>query len=288
MTSNTHITVTLTSELRLVQALIEADIEDPAKITRLSVAGMITNNDFAYIRENMGKTLQELDMLDALFETGIIGWEGLKGCSGLKSVIIPDSVELIDNWVFEGCTGLTSVAIPASVKSIGSSAFRDCTGLTSISIPASVITIGSGAFGGCTGLTSVAIPDSVTEIGYVAFDGCTGLISVTIPASVIEIGEAAFCECSSLTSIEVHHDNPEYTSENGVLFNKDKSELIVFPAGRQGDYVIPDSVVKIRDWAFSDCAGLTSVTIPDSVKEIEEGTFVNCPAFITVDPDNLI
>ena len=73
------------------------------------------------------------------------------------------------------CTGLTSVVIPNSVTSIGNNAFSDCTGLTSVKIPNSVTSIGNYAFLGCTGLTSIVIPNSVTTIGWNAFNACESL-----------------------------------------------------------------------------------------------------------------
>ncbi|MBQ7407207.1 MAG: leucine-rich repeat protein, partial [Clostridia bacterium] len=118
----------------------------------------------------------------------------------LKTVIITGGFNIGDS-AFKGCTGLTSITIPDSVTTIGDSAFKGCTGLTSITIPDSVTTIGNSAFSGCSGLTSITIPDSVTTIGNSAFKGCTGLTSITIPDSVTTIGNSAFSGCSGLTSI---------------------------------------------------------------------------------------
>ena len=81
-------------------------------------------------------------------------------------------------------------------------------------------------------LTSVILPDSLVKIGHSAFVNC-GLISVTIPRSVVEISRDSFSNCKSLTSIHVHPDNPAYTSEDGIVFNKDKTALILYPQGRQ-------------------------------------------------------
>jgi hypothetical protein len=97
-----------------------------------------------------------------------------------------------------------------------------------------------------------------------------------------------FDENCDLTTITVHPDNPAYASESGVLFNKDKTELIAFPNGRKGDYVVPDSVVKIGDYAFWACNLLTSVTISASVIKIGRKAFSKCYNLTTimVHPDN--
>ena len=151
-----------------------------------------------------------------------------------------------------------------------------------------VTEIGERAFYSCPGLTSVTIPNSVTSIGNDAFFGCTGLTSVTIPDSVTSIGNDAFFGCTRLTSINVDKDNKNYTSENGVLFNKGKFLLIKYPEGKKGEYIIPDSVTSIGDLAFALCQGLTSVTIPDSVTYIGNSVFENCSGLTSVTiPDSV-
>jgi hypothetical protein len=122
----------------------------------------------------------------------------------------------------------------------------------------------------------VTIGEGVTTIGDCAFYICTSFTSITIPSSVTTIGSRAFEECCSLTCIEVDASNPNYTSEGGVLFNKNKTELIQYPGGKSGAYVIPNSVTTIGYYAFSYCAGLTSVTIPDGVTKIAMCAFTGC------------
>ena len=97
----------------------------------------------------------------------------------------------------------------------------------------SVTSIGDRAFDDCTNLTNITIPDSVTSIGDDAFEGCTSLTSITIPNSVTEIGWYAFENCTSLTAINVASENSNYVSVNGVLYNKDKTELIRYPAEKK-------------------------------------------------------
>ena len=150
------------------------------------------------------------------------------------------------------------------------------------SVTYSVTSIGNDAFYNCSGLTSIEIPNSVTSIGEGAFSSCTGLTSVTIPNSVTSIGYAAFYNCTGLTSINVVDDNPNYISKDGVLFDKQQTTLIQYPGGKQGAYVIPNSVTSIRGYAFRNCTGLTSITIPNSVTSIGMGAFMNCTALTSV------
>jgi hypothetical protein len=202
--------------------------------------------------------------------------------------VIPNSVTTIGDYAFWRCYHLTSVTIPNSVTTIGGNAFYDCDGLTSVTIPNSVTTIGEWAFSFCRGLTSVTIPNSVTAIGDGAFSYCEGLTSVTIPNSVTTIGNNAFYYCSGLTAIYVDAANTQYSSENGVLFNKDKTTLVAYPGGKTGSYVIPNSVTTVGDRAFYYCSGLTSVTIPNSVTTIGNTAFAYCSGLTIVTIPNSV
>ena len=195
----------------------------------------------------------------------------------------------IGNEAFRDCSCLTSVTIPSSVTSIGESAFRECSGLTSVNIPESVTSIGKWAFYHCNKLTSVTIPNSVESIGLSAFYLCSSLTSMTIPNSVTSIGNAVFSQCTSLTSITVENGNSYYVSENGVLFNKNKTSLLCFPAGKtQSTYAVPESVTEIRPYAFDHCRNLTSVTIPNSVTSIGNYAFNGCSKLTSVTIPNSV
>ena len=199
---------------------------------------------------------------------GNILYGAFRNCSMLTSVTIPDSVTSIVDYAFKGCTGLTSVTIPDSVESIGSSAFADCTGLTSVTIGSSVTSIGSSAFSGCTGLTSVTIGSSVTSIGGYAFEDCTGLTSVYYTGDI-----AGWC------GISFGDKDANPLSYAGKLYIDGQSVA---------DLEIPDSVTKIKDYAFSGCTGLNSVTIGDSVTSIGSYAFSGCTGLTSVTIGNSV
>ena len=218
-----------------------------------------------------------------MYSVRSIGREAFYNCSGLTSVTIPNSVTSIGIEAFVVCNNLTSVTIGNSVTNIDDYAFCDCGRLTSVAIPNSVTIIRSSVFRRCIGLIEVTIPNSVTSIGDYAFQGCSSLTSVTIPNSVTSIASLVFDGCSNLTDINVESNNTKYTSENGVLFNKGKTELVYYPVGKtETTYTIPNSATSIGNYAFYNCSGLTSVTIPNSVTSIGNYAFYNCIGLTSV------
>ncbi len=168
-----------------------------------------------------------------------------------------------------------------TVSQIKSYTFIRCASLKSVILPSSVAKIGDSAFEECISLTSITIPDGVTSIGYSCFRGCASLTNITIPRSVINIYSGAFEGCPIL--IDVSKDNQVYSSMDGVLFNKDKTELIIYPEGKtNAEYIVPNSVIKIGSGAFEKCTSLISIIIPDAVTSIQSYTFMNCSSLTNI------
>ncbi len=186
---------------------------------------------------------------------------------------------------------IRSAVIEPGVTSVGHGAFTFCAGLTSASLPDGLKKIGSSSFGWCKSLREIKIPDTVTDIGYAVFEQCENLQSIRLPAVLNWIPSGALKGCTSLQRIDLAPGNTKYRTVDGVLFSADGTELIQYPAGRKGAYVIPDGVTKYGI-AFESCAGLTKLTIPASITQFS--WLENCsglkecvlPAGMTEIPDS--
>ena len=156
--------------------------------------------------------------------------------------------------------------------------------ITSVLIESGVTTIGNYAFFYCTNLATVtfAAGSQLTSIGIQSFCN-TALSTVTIPAGVTSISSNAFSGCEHLASINVEAGSTSFASEGGVLFNYDKTTLVLYPVAKSGtSYEIPSSVESIGDHAFEDCTNLTSITIPDYVTSIGDYAFYHCTGLTSV------
>ena len=175
------------------------------------------------------------------------------------------------------------------VTGIGERAFYGSSNLVSIEFPDFIKSIGSYAFANCIGLTSVSLPEGVTEMTMGTFIGCTGLVSVSFPSNLKSFGTGTFEGCTGLTSINVDSGNSFYCSQDGILFTKDMTELICYPAAKEGGhYAVPSGVVIICDEAFGSSYNLTSVDLPEGLISIGAGAFSGC-SLISIDlPESLV
>lgn len=274
-------------------------------ITKLIITGNIDARDFQSMNVEISN-LNELDLsdvnineyLDYNMDISIYGQlypaneipfyafnsgSSAAGNTTIQTVTFPKSITAIGFNAFWASNLTGSLILPNTVTHIGSEAFGNCVGLTGeLLIPISVNKIDYFAFQSCTGLTgNLNFPNSITSIGYASFANCTGLDGiVSIPNSVTSIGDIPFGYCTKLKSIIVSLENDNYSSLDGVLFNKYKTHLIQCPAGKIGTYSIPSTAISIAMSAFSGCNKLTGVlTLPDIINSIGQSAFYGCSGF---------
>ncbi len=240
-------------------------------------AGKVADYQAAPVWQNFGT------ITDGTAVTGTAGpltWSydaGTKTLSITGTGAIPDyNALIVSPWRVYG-NEIQTVTIGNGVTKIGQDAFGGLRVMQSITIPASVTEIGGASFAGCAALQSITIPSSVTTIGERAFAYCEALQSITIPAGVTTIGYGVFNICPALTAINVDPANAHYETENGVLYNKGKTELIRYPEGKQGTvFTVPDGVTKIGDGAFYVCQALQNIILPTGLTAIDNSAFSYC------------
>jgi len=209
---------------------------------------------------------------------------------------IPPFVAVIGYGAFKGSDALKAVTIPESTWSIGGEAFMNCSSLTNIVIPKGTVEIGGNAFLNCGNLAAINVDSN--NVCYTSVDGVLfsspywdhSLLQVpggrrgnyTVSSDVAWIDDFAFFGCSHVTEINVDEDNPNFSSDGGVLFDKNKTVLLQCPAGKSGTYVVPGGIREIESAAFLDCSGLTGVTMPDSVESVCSFAFAGCAVLTSV------
>lgn len=199
----------------------------------------------------------------------------------MKSAVVNGTNLAVGNYAFEYCYALESITFGEGVKSIGYRTCYQCGKISSLTLPDSLESIGNLAFPNLTA-TELHLGDSLKSIGSEAFANAKQLKTITIGKSLAAIDSTAFSGATALESITVDKDNPNYSDSDGVLMNKDKTALVLFPKSRQGQFIIPDTVTAIGDSTFDGCAGLTSVIVGDSVQTIGTRAFRSCSGLTEV------
>ncbi|MDD2995636.1 MAG: leucine-rich repeat protein [Paludibacter sp.] len=244
-------------------------------VTNLTITGNIDARDFVIIRDAMPQ-LQELDLSGANIQA-YYGTEGTYQWGTFPANELPMYAFYNPNGGTQ-LWNLNTLKLPLTLTSIGGWALSGLYNLTSISIPTGVTNVGDYAFHSCGSLTSITLPDNLVSIGNNAFSSCYNLTgSINIPSTVTSIGNSIVGGCPKVTKFIVQASNPNYSSVDSVLFNKNQTTLLQCPEGKVGTQIIPNTVTAISDNAFQSCSKITgSITIPSSVTSIGNNSFYGC------------
>ena len=206
----------------------------------------------------------------------ILGGYAFCELTKLTEIVLPNTLETIDNSAFLKCTGLKSITIPSSVKNIGILAFANCENLETLTIPSGVERIGNSAFYDCKKIESVVIPEGVTYIGDSAFGVCSALTSVSIPNSVEDMGANAFEYCHNL----------QYTVVDGYKYLGNVNNNFLYLASVEDKNITSSNINNntkiIGSKAFYDCRYLETVSIPNGVTSIGMRAFSYCGALQSI------
>lgn len=198
------------------------------------------------------------------------------GCKNLTTVEVAASVTTLGKGAFQDCAALTSVSLDGSLKKLEESLFSGCKKLNSLKLPATLISIEQAAFQGCSSIKTLTIPAGVTTVGTDAFSDCTALTTVTLTKDVTALSGAAFKGCTALSEFKVQ-DGGSFTVSKGVLYNKDGTRLVAYPAGNTAEsFTVPDKVTAIGTYAFDSCRHLKKLIIPQTVKTLAKPVVRNC------------
>ncbi len=278
-------------------------VKELRSISNLTLSGTIDARDFKTIRDNMSA----LDTLD-LSAVTIAAYKGLEGTTNETNheylaneipsdaisyklwylhLILPNSLTSIGNHAFVNTYGIRKLTIPNSVISIGRCAFSYC-GFDSIILPNSLKIIGQEAFRCCARLKYISTPNSVELIDSYAFMDCPDLTGITIGNKTSFIDKDAFDNCPNLEYIEISPENTTYSSNDGILYNKKKTELIKCPEAKSGHITLPNSVVEIEDASFKYCTKLTGIFLGNSITTIGNNAFYNCNSLSEMNIGNTV
>ena len=266
---------------------------------------VVIGSGITYVGSNLFYDCSNLTELTLPNTVQAIGIEAF-ACTGLRDVVIPDSVTTIYDGAFRYCYEMETLSLGSGVTSIGPAAFERSTAKVTLSskntafslqnnvlfdrnkttlvqcfngdvatytVPSTVKELGDYSFAGLDRLETVIIPNGVTRLGEGIFENCKALVKVDIPASVTEIGSEAFA-FSGNARVSVAAGNTAYCSRDGALFTKNMDTLLHGGAAT-GHYTVPNGVVSIENGAFAEAA-ITGITFPSSLKYVGRIAFFGC------------
>lgn len=212
-----------------------------------------------------------------------VGAQAFSQSSGVTEIYIApgSTVTEFPDRAFNSCSKLTSFTIPESVETLGPSCFYGCSKLAELKPENEeegfkLTTLSTQCFYNCA-FTEFVIPEGVTVMGNNVFQNCSKIKTITIPSTlenVVPSSSSLINGCNNVTDIFVAEGHPYLISENGVLYDKDKTTLYIYPAAKGAGYELPDTIVNIEGGALQRYPG-TSLTLPEGLLHINNNAFAS-------------
>lgn len=234
--------------------------------------------------------------------------DAFRTCSSLSRITIPESVDYIAKYAFAFCSSLEKVVFREGCTALGEGVFRGDKALRTVLLPATLTAVCYGCFEDCESLTALDLPESLTDLFAYAFKNCRSLKSLCFKRTLNNRADAhkqsPFTGCESLTEIRLEKgvssaawlpaapallrytvpaDHPTMCEEDGVLYSKDKKQILRVPGGYVGEFTLPRGVTVIAQNAFRGCEKITEVILPSSLVRIEEDAFLGCASLRSID-----
>lgn len=279
-------------------------VDNGAFAGRSDIKEIVLGKGFTQIPDYAFSAMSNLRGIDISSVTSL-GKGVFKDCVSLESISFGSEITVVGSYLLSGCTSLKSVTFASKPTIIGDYAFEN-TAIESFTDTEKLLGIGEGAFMGCKKLVEFAFPDSLSiigdgafmesgiveailgketsYIGKMAFAHCKSLEKVFIPESTKEFRfSGVFKDCTKLVEVIVDENNLCFVSENGVIYDKDKTVLHFYPSTLKDKYFrVPEGIVKIDANAFFGNEYLITVELPSTLEVIGDKAFFGCSSLSTV------
>lgn len=249
------------------------------------VESIVIPESVEYIGQNIFSNCENLKSADLRCKVTVIPARAFSHCYSLEKVQLPETIVEIDDNVFYYDKNLVNLILPKNLESIGFAAFYNCYGLKNFQLPDTVTLIEGSAFVGCKSLEKINLPEKLIKLDGEVFDGCENLVEITIGPDLVEFKETSFNGVNvKLERIKVDPANPALMSDNaGVLYSKDKTKLIKFPAAATvEEYTVEPTTEVINQYAFYYNKNLDTIILPVTLKSVGKYAFYNMEKLINV------
>ncbi len=252
------------------------EIGEYAFIECVSLKNVIFPKSLRVIGGNAFYNCDSIEEVNIPYNVEEVGYDAFADCDSLEKLTLGFEKSSLGETAFYNCKNLKEVALNGNISESGYDVFYGCDSLEKVSVGNGVISIPDNMFSHCGNLKDVTLPEGLKAIGAGSFSN-TAVESIFIPKSVTDFGYSAFTFCENLSEIQIESGDSDYIVEDGVVLDKAKSQLILYPGGKKDtSYVVPSTVSEIAYSAFAGNKYVETVKLPESLEVLGDGAFMEC------------